>query len=214
MKKIIIFIIILAVVIGGYFVLSQSRTETIINKPATEQKPGLKVLENNSLSDWLARNRTIECVITTDKGDIKALVKNRKIRIEGIPYAFNTASAAAQSGYSLTDGDWVYMWSGNKGTKMNLKEVEATMSTEQKAQASTYSWQDSVKSWEASGYKYNCQEKKLSDDLFVAPKNVEFSDITATLISAQQIGAKLKNSSGNGTVNPEDIEAEMEKLNQ
>jgi hypothetical protein len=114
---------------------------------------------------------------------------------------------------SLTDGDWYYIWADKQGTKMNLKTLQAAMSPEQKAKATEYSWQDSSKKWE-NEYQYNCQEKLLTDNLFIPPADIQFNDMTDTLKDLQQVGQDLQQKAGSGTVNQEDIEAQLEQLNK
>jgi hypothetical protein len=217
MKKPIIIVIILIIIIVGGFWFFSGRNKTA-NAPVLKVgdigkngKPivGLTVTNDDSIAGWLKRTRTVECDITADSGTIKMLVKNGKVRTEGIPYAFGQ-DIHGTDGVSLTDGDWIYMWGGQQGTKLNLKQLQADMTAEQKANAAAYSWEDSAKLW-GDKYQYKCQEKDLSDSLFTAPANISFNDLTITMVDAQKAVQDLqKNASG--TVNAEDIQAQMEKL--
>jgi hypothetical protein len=73
------------------------------------------------------------------------------------------------------------------------------------------------KNWEDAGFEYNCEEKRLSDDLFTAPNDVNFTDWTETMQNLQQIGQQMQQNAATGAGTPpnmEDIEAQLEALQQ
>lgn len=215
MKKVIIGIIALLIIgAGSYWILTRSKDSESIKSEKSEITSGLKVTEISSLSGWLKRGKSVECTLSTDEGTITMKTKDGKIRIEGIPYMFGSGDVTTPdiSGVSLTAGDWVYMWSGNKGTKMNLKAMQESMSEEQKEKAEDYDWEEMAEGWEAQ-YQYECQEKRLSDNLFEPPADVEFIDWTETMSQLQQIGQQLQGGLDEGeTMNMEDIEEQLEKM--
>ena len=119
----------------------------------------------------------------------------------GIPYVGMDAMATGSvdtdmSGVSLTTGDWVYMWSeqDKKGTKMNIKKLEALAPEDEEAEEPA-TWDETVADWEDNEVQYNCEDKDLSDDLFSPPDDVEFSDLTDFLLGigdmAQQLGGQM-----------------------
>ena len=213
MKKVFIIIVVILIIgAGAYWFTRQKPVAKVAVLPpvVNNGKPGMHVEDDPSLFGWMSRGKSAQCDLTGSQGNLTVYTKNNKIRIEGVPYAFNSA-APASSGVSLTDGEWVYMWSGDQGTKLNMTTLQATMSAEQKAKATDYSWQDSAKKWETE-YKYNCRETTLSDDLFTPPSSVKFNDMTVTFKDLQQVGQDLQNKAQGGTVNQEDISAQLEKL--
>jgi len=214
MKKIILIVIILLAVIGGLYFYNQKIKKSA---PAVtnnvNQRVGLHVVDDNTLTGWLKRKKTVECEVTTGSGVIKMMVKNDKVRIEGIPYAFGQ-SGSQPNGYSLTDEDWVYLWSGSEGTKFNLTEVQASLTEEQKNKTAAYSWEQSAIVWESEN-KYDCQEKKLADSLFIPPTEINFVDMTETLETAQAAAEKARGNLAPGqNLNQEDIEEQMEKIKE
>jgi hypothetical protein len=216
MKKVIIGIVVLLIVGAGiYFISTKSEDDKNIEPDKLNVAPSFQVIDNPSLLGWLKRGKSVECTLTTDEGTITMKTKDGKVRIEGLPYMFGGSDEATPNmdGVSLTTGDWVYMWSGDKGTKMNLADMQETMSEEQKEKAEDYDWEKEAEGWE-SLYQYDCQEKSLSDSLFEPPADVEFTDWTETMSQLQQIGQQLQENTGEGgTMNMEDIEAQLEKLN-
>lgn len=213
-KGIIIAVIAILLAGGGYWLYSQNaKPKPIYEDPNPGEKKGLTVLENTTLEGWLKKGKAVECELTTEQGTVKVMTKDGKVRIEGIPYMFGENMAEPKNdGISLTDGDWMYMWSGTKGTKMNIKAMQETMTEEQKVKES-YSWEDNVKNWENLGTKYDCAEKKLSDDLFQAPAEVAFNDMTKMMQDLQQIGQQMQQKTDSGApMNMEDIEAQLEQI--
>ncbi len=213
MKKAFLILIILAIGAGGYYFYSQKNKKPPIRVDENGQEIiGLRVIQDDSLFGWMKRKKTVRCQLTNDQGEITMMVKNDKVRIEGIPYMFGGQNTEADNnGISLTDGDWIYMWSGQTGTKMNLKTIEAGMTEEQKANAADYNWENSAKNWE-NDYKYECAEKGLADDLFIPPADVVFTDMSDTLEKARSAVKNLQDNLPAGqNINQEDIEAEMEK---
>jgi hypothetical protein len=150
MKKNAIIIAVVVLVLlaaGGWWFYSQNaKPKPITEDPNPGVKKGLTVLENNSLEGWLTRGKSVECTMASDEGEVKILTKDGKVRIEGIPYMFggdmDENTEPKNDGISLTDSEWVYMWSGTSGTKMNIKAMQETMTDEQKTKAEDYSWEE------------------------------------------------------------------------
>lgn len=215
MKKIFTIIIIIILIAGGYYFWNQAKARKAAEEAAKNKVEfkGLRVVENNTLLGWLKRKDGVECKLASSQGEeIIIKTKNDKARMEGMPYAFGENSNE-NDGKAITNGGWVYMWSGFKGTKIQLEAVKAGMSEEQTAKAKDYNWEDQAKSWEDAGYTFTCDYEKFSDDDFNPPEDVTFTDMTDTLIGAQKAVEDLKQATPGGNINMEDIEAEMEKLN-
>ena len=215
MKKVIIIIVALLVIgAGGYFVFTKGKGSKNIELDKPGITSGLKVTEISNLLDWLKGGKSVECILSTEEGTITMKTKDNKVRIEGLPYMFGGGEATASdlSGVSLTTGDWIYMWSGDKGTKMNIKSMRESMSEEQLKEAEQYSWEDMAQGWDAQ-YQHQCQEKRLSDELFEPPINVEFTDWTEMMANMQQMGQQLQEKFETGeSMNMEDIEEQLEKM--
>jgi len=157
---------------------------------------GFEVTENNTLLGWLKKGKTVECSVETPMGKILMFAQNEKIRMEGIPfYSMESMREVpkAENGVSLTVGDWMYLWDKEtkKGTKMNVKEMERLGKelddVEDEPKASK-TWEDSVKEWEDEEAAYNCKEKKLSSEVFEAPEDVEFADLTEMMKGMADFG--------------------------
>ncbi len=215
MKKVIIIIVALLVIgAGGYLALNRGKSSKNIETDKPGVTPSFQVVDNNSLLGWLKRGKSVECTLSTGEGTMTMQAKDNKVRIEGLPYMFGGSDTETPSmdGVSLTTGDWVYMWSGDKGTKMNIKSMQETMDEEQKEKAEDYDWEEMAEGWDAQ-YKYECQEKSLPDSLFEPPANVEFTDWTETMSQLQEIGQQLQEGLGEGgNMNMEDIEEQLEKM--
>ncbi len=198
MKKVIIVAIAIIVLSGGGYFVVNHRSAV---KPSVGQefkkmtKEGLKV-KPTSLLDWLSGKKGVECVVNSPDGEIKVTAKEGKVRIDGIAFHFGAdAQHVSEKGTTLTVGDWMYMWSGQKGTKMNLKKIRELSTNENKAKQETEveSWKDTIKEWEAAGYTYHCRAVNPSNNLFQPPIDVNFVDFTAQLEQQQNMVDKFKN---------------------
>lgn len=193
-------IIMLAVAGGIYWWFNRPEAGEKIPPP----KPSLEVVADDTILGWLARG-SVECSVTTDAGEVKIMTKKEKIRFEGLPYKFANNNGTT-NGILLSVGGWTYMWSGTAGTKLNVTEINKVLTPEQKLKAGDYDWTDTIKAWENSGYKYDCRETKLADELFSVPTDINFNDLTSTYTAIDRI------KDTNGNLNAEDIEAELERI--
>jgi hypothetical protein len=157
------------------------------NKAAVQENRtgGLSVKENDTLLGWLKRGKTVQCTVTSSGDKITVMVKNGKTRIEGIPFIpveSDRESALPENGVSLFDGSTTYMWDkftlqGIKLNQKSLADLKAGTTTD--TGEKTEDWEKMAKDWESAGDVYECLEKELLDELFVAPANIQFQDLTA-----------------------------------
>ncbi len=198
MKKVII--VAIAIIIlggGGYLVVSH---RSAVESPAGQMikqatKEGLEV-KPNSLLGWLTGKKGVECIVNSPDGEMKVTAKEGKVRIDGIAFHFGAdAQHTSEKGTTLTVGDWMYMWSGQDGTKMNLKKIREMSVNENKEKQETEvkSWKDTVKEWEAAGYTYHCRAVNPPDSFFQPPADVNFVDFTAQLEQWQNMANQFKN---------------------
>ncbi len=210
MKRIILFCLILIFILAGCFFNKNNEQQA---KEENRQKGGLIVKENNTMLGWLKRGKAVECIVTSPDGEIKIKTKNNKVRIEGIPFMFgDNIEKPTNDGVSVTDGDWMYMWSGNKGTKMNIKELEEMSGEVKEEEEKQNTWEDNVKEWEESGFGYDCKEVNLSNSEFSPPNDVEFIDFSESLKSLQELGQQMAEDAEAGkTIDMEEIQKKLEE---
>ena len=193
----------------------EAKNDVQVAAPESE----LVVKENKSLMSWLKNGKAIECRVASPEGDMIIKTKNEAVRMEGIIY-FSPDSYGeqpkAENGVMLTVGDWTYMWdtSTKKGTKMNLKELEAINEEESEADGSDRKdWDEMVEAWEDMDVAYECKELRLDDKLFIEPEDVDFMDLGAMMIGLQEHTDKLMNNLGSPEgMNQEDIEKMLEDM--
>lgn len=191
MKKVILIVALLVIAGGGYFAYQAATNDTGGEEQALQRKGGLVVKDDDSLLGWLKRGKDVDCLVTTAEGeDIIILAKGDKVRIDGTPGMFGP-STDGSDWIMVTTDEWMYMWSGNEGTKINLKAVESLAAETAAEEAERYSWEKAAAEWESSGAAVKCKEAKLSDNLFLPPANVQFTDMTAMLESMGQMRESL-----------------------
>ncbi|MFC1678145.1 hypothetical protein ACFLZ9_00230 [Patescibacteria group bacterium] len=218
MKKIIIIVILLIIMGAGYYYITSKDKVTEI-KVETGADKGLVVKENTTLMGWLRRGKEVECTINTAEGEILAQTKDLKVRIEGEDF-YRGEEDGGEKGVFLNDGEYIYIWSGQEGMKINIKEMENMTETMEEEPKESYSWIDSVDQWEDAEYQYSCREKKLSDDLFIPPQDinfVDFSDFAEGLESMteemESLNKELQEGLGEGEVlTQEEIEEKLEEM--
>lgn len=171
----------------------------------------------SNLSAWLGSGQGVECTVNSPEGNIVVKSKGGKVRMDGIMYFdMNSTSPEPQTGSSITDGDWVYMWSGTSGMKMNVKDMEEMgedMMEESNFEEDDYDWETWSDEMDDAGIAYQCEEKNISDDEFVVPADVDFKDLNAMMEGLQTIGQDVLDNLGDTQgMNQEDIEAQLEEL--
>lgn len=212
MKKKIIFILVL------FMALSLSACGKKDDKASMDEnaQKAAEVFENKSLLDWLKGGKTVECTIKSPEGNIVTTTKNDAVRMEGIPYFSMDSSGEApkpENGVMLTVGDMTYTWdkATKKGSKMNTREMDEIYDVEERDEAEPEGWDEIAKSWDESGFDFDCKEVNVDNDLFEEPKDVDFQDLTEMMKGFADISDKMGEQAENGE--PMDM-AEFEKMMQ
>jgi len=165
-----------------------------------------KQVEDTSLLGQLNSGLAMVCTVTTLNGEISIKVKDNKIRMEGIPYIYDQATSSeattAQNnlGTMLSIGDEQYIWSDQKGTKLNLKELSELTGGQTEGQMEIKDWQSTVGEWQQAGFNYKCEKQTLPNDIFTPPSDINFTDLNEALRLLQNLNQQTFNStSTNGT---------------
>jgi hypothetical protein len=161
--------------------------------PVQENRTGgLQITENNTLLGWLKRGKTVQCTVSSSGDKLTIMVKNGKVRIEGMPFVMaesDRKSALPENGISLFAGSITYMWDKFtlEGVKLNQKSLADLQAgtTAPASEGKTEDWEKMAESWESADDAYECKEKEMPDDLFMVPANVRFQDLTAIPESAE-----------------------------
>jgi len=208
-KKTTIIAVAVIVIIGGLFL--------VFNKRDGNRNVGLNMASDTdqSILSWLNKGKAVECEFGSEEGNVRIRTKDGKVRIDGIPYAFGGEKATP--GSSITNGDWMYMWSGKKGAKMNIKEMEEIgrkFDTEEESDYSEEnpSWEEYVKGWDEKEVDYDCHETRFSDEVMVPPTDVEFTDLNQAMKGLEAMSENLlKMQEGGESMNFEDINEKLEE---
>ncbi len=187
MKK----IITVSIFLGATFMLSGCGKT---NQPIKEEMPSTAVdggapkevqetAEKQSLLEKLLNRGAVKCNVEQDGNDMVILTNGTKVRIEGMTMPDSENMKDEQKkGYMISDGTWVYFWSGKEGMKFNVKEMEKNTKDpsgdNSEQQDSDFSdWKTMVKDMEESGAKYECSAVTLSESDFTPPTEVTFQDM-------------------------------------
>lgn len=205
-----LFVLPLGILLSGCSLLPQKSSQ--VETPPLEQQV---VKEYQKVADAMASGKSVECVMTnTQEGtQFTYQVKGKKTRAFGL-----LSPTSSSSGNMLSDGEYTYIWSDNDqvGTKFkiptNIESGETTQeSSDSLPDLSSEAKQQEYENW---GYTISCDEKLLSDDVFIAPISVEFSDLSKMMESATQLQAKMASSSGESSpeLTQEQLEAMMKSF--
>ncbi len=191
------------------FILSGCGTKKNITKEPEAKKAKLPVKEA-SLMTWLTKGKSVICDIELPAGKITVMSKNQKVLMSGMPMPDPESPGKTAKGYSLSDSEWMYMWSGKRGTKMNLQKLKE-MDNNNETEVGQKTWQDNIKEWEKGEVKYNCRQEDLPDDKFTPPIDVKFVDMTEMLSNMQDMGKQLQTNNNNQTPDFENVDIEALK---
>ena len=211
MKKTTILIVLLALTLSlsacGKKKTPQAVTE---NSSQSEQK---------GLMEWLEGGGGTECVMKAPEGDMIIKSQDGKTRIEGMGLAMpafdpnnpTPPSDEPQMGITVYNGDWMYSWSGDKGTKMNQKRMEEfsdemSAGMEEEPDEPTEDWTDMVADMEEMDIAYECTPKKFAASEFEEPSGVEFTDLTEQFEQMAEMTKNLQDSMNSGNFNPNDFD--------
>lgn len=190
MKKLVIVLILIALVIGGYRFLSQRRV--------AEEKPAETVFE--SLKEALTAKVPLKCEVEVEEGKkIIVYIKGEKQRIEGIDYE------GEEQGVMINDGKYVYIW--NKAKKEGIKYELTALKEEKKAEE-----QKSPEEWlkEYEDYKPDCKPALIAEATFTPPEDVAFKDLSQLFKAPEEEGLPSSGiSSGESQVPSQE---ELEKI--
>lgn len=227
MKKILTIAIIVSVSIS--LAGCGKKNQTVVNEVKVNNKS-----QFTKLSDWLKSGKGVKCVVSSPTGEMIVKSEGKKVRIEGLTYSnpampATTGEVEANTGTSLTDGEWVYIWSGKQGTKMNIQEMQnfqAETGTQDNINPDDYSWEKWATDQEEAQVSYDCNNENFSNDIFTPPSDVEFSDMSKILQDMKSLSESMQNvgqpSAGAGAGVPsfegsqsmtqEELEAKLEEM--
>lgn len=212
MKKTIITSLIAMLCLTGCSFGKNKNNNSNIPPEALDQK----VQEDTTLLGQLRSGQGVTCTISTLNGKITIKAKDNKVRMEGISYVYDQDqgvpspdASTSDLGTSLTLGDEIYLWSGQKGTKYNPKKLSEQSSGITDQQMEIKSWEESVGEWQQAEFGYKCEKISLSDDLFVPPADVQFTDLNEVFDNMQKLIQPLATSSSglDGILAPNNQEA-------
>ncbi|MCU0678858.1 MAG: hypothetical protein MUC28_00210 [Planctomycetes bacterium] len=175
MKKTLTIIAIIIILGGaGYLEYRRRQVSQPAEIPAAPDTGGITM--KDSLLRRLQSGLMLDChVVTTAVEDFIILAKDGNIRIDGFSALFATGTDVGW--IYVAEGDWVYVWSGDTGVKVN-RTLLAGSDQAVGGTAAKYDWEKLVAGWEEEQAKFSCKEAKLSDNLFVRPETTGFTDIT------------------------------------
>lgn len=211
MKKILLF----TLIICFSFTLSAcfNKNKQIINQSNPEAAEKKTVKE--SLFAWINQSQGVECVISDPMGTMNVQAKADKVKISRIPSMGGMNEGGDKEGYMLTVGKMMYMWSGDKGNKIDIEKMEKIAEEMGEEKSDYQTWNEMVNEWDKSGVNYDCEEKALPDSVFTPPADVEFTDLSQFMEDMADMSKQMQQNMESGNmVNLEELEAQAKKMQE
>lgn len=181
-QKIVVGGVIILLLVGGayFFYAKPADAPTVPRESADKQaleNEGAETENKQGLLDFLTTRGAAECTITSKEGTYTVKTDGKRARIDGIEVPATDPKAGMTRGTMINDGQYVYMWSGNQGMKIDM--TSATENAPQGAPATDpKDWKSWAQSLETSGVTYDCDAATVSQGDFTPPATVQFTDLS------------------------------------
>ena len=170
------FVVVAVVVIGsGLYVYTKNKDDKSMEKTDTQSTS-----ESTSINALLAQNKNLTC--TYSSTDAEGNINTGSIYISGkkLRGTFSTQAGgqAAKTGNVVRDDTYQYVWAEGQssGIKAQISVLATSASPPSSAEGANPN----------ANYDFNCDSWKVDNKLFVAPKEVTFTDYTQQLQQAPQ----------------------------
>jgi len=172
-KKVIAAVVILLVLIGGYFGYTKLKGGSITTPGTTTESGGMK-----SLKDLLSLGVTQKCTFSQTGGsgtsEGTTYVSGGKVRGDFT----TTSSGKTMITHMISDGKTSYIWTEGEKTGFKMTAIEASPSTVQTGSADTPVNSQADLDQKAD---YKCSGWTTDGSLFTPPTNVTFTDFSQML---------------------------------
>lgn len=146
---------------------------------------------NGDIYDLIKLGKNVKCTfeVTTEDGSTKGetYVSGKRSRSD---ITIETERGIEMQSTTVTDGEWLYMWSSesNQGTKMSMTDIETETEEAGLNQNEEETFND-----QAQKFDYKCKKWIPDNSKFEIPGNIEFSDLTEMMKGFIEMGENLKN---------------------
>lgn len=182
-------IIIIAVILlllalgGGYFLLKGNKVSNPNEAQVAGVTPSPASEENvfTSIKDALSKSISLECSYDTGGNKVNSYIKNGAVRTNIV------SNNAQESGSIIIKDKKMYFWNGKTGFTMELPDInDLEKIASNAANKNATSGKDMINDLEK--YKDQCKPGVVSDDLFVPPADVKFTDFSQIMPKAGASG--------------------------
>lgn len=159
-----------------------SETSSDLASQAMTDEASVVPEKTASLLDLLTTGEAVRCSVTSRDGQKYTVTSDSKrVRVEGIMMPGKNPAARETPGMMINDGQSSYIWSGTQGMKFDMTEMMKYADTRplpNGTPADPKDWKSWAKSLDDSGITYDCGAAVVSDEDFIPPADVQFSDVS------------------------------------
>ncbi len=138
---------------------------------------------SNDLRELLTLGRSAKCEFSTPDGTVTMYMDGTRQRIEMM--------AQGTDAYTISDGVWLYSWSGTQGVKYELAAMKQMAEDLADDYPSTPQAPNTAADYADTAANVRCSAWTPSGDSFTPPSNVEFQDMAALLQQMQQYQGQM-----------------------
>lgn len=162
--------VVAVLVAGGAWYLSTASSEAPTVVQDTKEQ---LAAAGGTLADFLTQNQAVTCKVrnTTDAGVSEGVVyvNGDQVRADFTTEVVAMGGSAIDS-HMITDGEWVYTWSGAAPQGMKMKVAAGDEGDSGTSMSG--SWEDMYKEG-----AYDCTPWSVEEDRFVPPQDVTFMEL-------------------------------------
>lgn len=175
MKLIAAAVVVILIVAAGAFLMMSKRGQEAQPTTVTQDQTSNESSTTGSIKSLLGSGRNVTCTITYPEngGSGTIFVANTKMRGD-----FTTvADTNTVESHMVSDGQFMYMWSGNQGTKISIEE--ATKVSGSPSPGTTQSQGADIN----ENVDMKCSSWSVDESKFAIPADVKFTDLSSILKS-------------------------------
>lgn len=170
-------LILIGLLFGGYFFLKNKNLLTIIETNEGTQDTSI----SKSFTDLFAQKTNVKCTssYTSADGSVSnatIYVSGDKFRVDAIVKTADKTAADTNS-HMISDASFLYIWDDKTGQGTKMAAVKPTDLDNTDLQKGA-NYNQYLKDLEGNSAKYSCDGWNVDTNMFTAPQNVQFIDLT------------------------------------
>jgi len=187
MKVLVIAVVAIIVIGGGYFVYSNmnGQEQNVQNQRQQDNNMMVDKDKQTSVAALMMAGQPVTCTYTFDdesgsqSGTVYLDTAGERMRGN---FHMTQSNGDSWDGYVIKDSEWLYSWGGpfgNQGTKIKISATETDADTDDQNSEQTFD--------ENKEADYDCSSWSVESQMFVPPSDIQFQDLSETMMQIQEM---------------------------